>query len=266
MAGLLTKIVSMFPSGLKKKLRRVVYNRLADIITKYNSRARFTNLGCASIEDLPLLEKDKPYRLHFNMYHELIKGVDVDGRNVLEVGCGFGGGGYYLATYRKPANVTCIDLSDKNIARCEKLYDLPNLKFFQMDAENLKFENGIFDIIINLESSHGYPARDTRFCNEVIRLLKPGGYFAYGDLLVESDFLSFTTALTKGGMARLSERDITQSVLSVREQIAMNLNEKPFWMPESVAKDFMVTTDSNTYKAMANGSFPFKLFVFRKGQ
>jgi len=259
-------MVSRAPSGLKKRLRRFVYNRYASIIGKYNSKVLFMNLGCTSTEKLALLDKDESYRVHFQMYNELIKGIDVEGKNVLEVGCGFGSGGYFLVNYYKPHMVTGIDLSDRNISRCKELYNFPNLEFFRMDAEDMKFENGSFDVIINLESSHGYPDRDTKFCNEVIRLLKPGGFFAYGDLLVEHDFKSFATALIKGGMTMLSERDITQSVLSARQEIPLDLNNKPFWMPTSIAKDFMVTTDSNTYKAMANGSFPFKLFVFRKGQ
>jgi SAM-dependent methyltransferase len=266
MEGFLSKILSMVPSGLKKRLRRFVYNRYASIISKHNSKVLFMNLGCTSTEKLALLDKDEPYRFHFQMYNELIKGIDVNGKSILEAGCGFGSGGYFLVNYYRPDTVTGIDLSDKNIKRCKELYNFPNLKFFRMDAEDMKFDDNSFDVIVNLESSHGYPARDTKFCSEVIRLLKPGGYFAYGDLLVENDFKSFTTALINGGMTKISERDITESVLSARQEIKLDFNKKPFWMPTSIDKDFMVTTDSNTYKAMANGSFPFKLFVFRKGE
>ena len=266
MGRVLNKIASMVPSGIKKKVRKVLYNQFARVTIKFNENSHFINLGYATSEKMILLDKDEPYRLHIQLYHELIKQVSIEDKNVLEIGCGFGGGCYYMAKYNKPASVTGIDLSDKNISICRTSFNAAILKFYEMDAENTTFADETFDVIVNLESSHSYPSRNTKFSAEVVRLLKPGGYFAYGDLFPEEKFLSFSTSLINKGMIKLSEREITQSVMESRKSLSKSLDivYKPFWMPASMYKDFMVTTDSITYIRMARRELLYKLFVFKK--
>ncbi|HTB05485.1 MAG TPA: class I SAM-dependent methyltransferase [Bacteroidia bacterium] len=264
MAGVFTKILSMIPAGLKKKMRRYTNNRYAEGLKKHHKSDRFMNLGYVTNEKMILSPEDEPHRLNLQLYNELLKTVNIDDKNVLEVGCGLGGGCYYLTKYHSPASVIGIDLADKNILLCNENYNIPNLKFYAMDAENVDFKNAAFDIIVNLESSHGYPARDTKFCSEVVRLLKPGGYFAYGDLLVERDFESFTNALMAAGMIKISERNVTEAIMQARHHVKFNVEKLPFYMPKSVYKNFVVTTDSEAYSAMAKGVFLFKLFIFQK--
>jgi ubiquinone/menaquinone biosynthesis C-methylase UbiE len=48
------------------------------------------------------------------------------------------------------------------------------LDFVHGDAESLPFSDGSFDAVINVEASHAYP-RLTRFLEEVVRVLRPGG-------------------------------------------------------------------------------------------
>ncbi len=245
-----------------------MYNKFAETQIKLNEDIRFINLGYHSSEKLALLGKDEPYRLSIQLYHELLKGIDVNGKNVLEIGCGFGGGCYYLANYHKPEQVTGIDLSDKNIARCIKIHNSPIIQFKEGDAEDTGFASESFDVIVNLESSHGYPSRDTKFCHEVARLLRPGGYFAYGDLFGEKQFKSFTMALNEAGMIQLSEKDITKEVLQARPMLqykSVNTDNKPFWMPLFKYKNLTVSNDSATYKAMTEGRIRYKLFTFKKG-
>jgi SAM-dependent methyltransferase len=213
-----------------------------------------------------LKDGDERDRYHIQLYNELLKGAHIDNKDVLEIGCGFGGGCYYLSTYHKPASVTGIDLSDRNIKLCKKLNLAPNVKFYEMDAEDIKLKDGTFDVIVNLESSNSYPARDTKFCSEVVRLLKPGGCFIYGDLFPQAKFESFTNALTAKGMVKISEREITKGAMLSRKlmDVDSSITSKPFWMPSSMYHDFMVTTKSNAYKRMADGGLHYKLFLFKK--
>ena len=266
MSRILNKIASAVPSSVKKKARKLLYNQFARLTVKFKKNSHFINLGYASSEKLTLLDNDEPYRFHIQLYNELVKEVDIDGKNVLEIGCGFGGGCYYLVNYHKPACVTGVDLSDKNISMCGKSFSASSLKFYVMDAENMTLSNEMFDIIVNIESSHCYPSRDLKFCKEVVRLLKPGGYFLYGDLFPEEAFLSFTDALLRKGMNKISERDITESVMESRRNMGKpsNIKYKPFWIPESIYKDFMVTTNSVTYNRMFKRELLYKLFVFKK--
>ena len=51
---------------------------------------------------------------------------------------------------------------------------MTGLDFVHGDAESLPFSDGSFDAVINVEASHAYP-RLTRFLEEVVRVLRPGG-------------------------------------------------------------------------------------------
>jgi hypothetical protein len=44
-----------------------------------------------AIEVLPLLPEDEPDRSAIQLYHHVLGGVDLNGRDVLEMGCGRGG-------------------------------------------------------------------------------------------------------------------------------------------------------------------------------
>jgi len=243
-----------------------LYNQFAKVTLRFNQNSRFINLGYATSDKMVLLNADEPYRNHIQLYNELLKQVSIESKNVLEIGCGFGGGCYYMAMYHKPVSVTGIDLSDANISVCNASNNNPIVKFYEMDAENTTCVNETFDVIVNLESSHSYPARDTKFSAEAARLLKPGGYFAYGDLFPEEKFQSFTATLLSKGMNKISEKDITESVMESRKSLSKSTDiaYKPFWMPSAMFKDFMVATDSATYKRMADKTISYKLFLFQK--
>lgn len=66
-----------------------------------------------------------------------------------------------------------LDLTPEMIARA-KAKNLPNTELIVGDCENLPFEEGTFDIIINSQSFHHYP-NPQAFFNSVYKVLKPGG-------------------------------------------------------------------------------------------
>ena len=76
---------------------------------------------------------------------------------MLEVSCGHGGGASYLVRTLRPASYTGLDLNADAIAFCRKRYNLPRLDFVHGDAQSLPFADESFDVVINVEASHGYP-------------------------------------------------------------------------------------------------------------
>jgi fatty-acid O-methyltransferase len=127
---------------------------------------------------LPLAESDEPKRFPIQLYHRTATQVDLSCKDVLEVGCGHGGGASYLTRTLHPASYTGLDLNPAGIAFCRARHNLPGLDFVRGDAENLPFPDQSFDAVINIESSHCYP-RFPRFLTEVARVLRPGGHFLY---------------------------------------------------------------------------------------
>lgn len=99
---------------------------------------------------------------------------------ILEVGCGRGGGIYFLAEKFKEYNFIGLDYSEGAIDSAKKKFILPNLKFIKGDATNLPFKDNSIGTIINIESSHCYP-NFSKFIEESKRVLRTNGHFLYAD-------------------------------------------------------------------------------------
>jgi SAM-dependent methyltransferase len=164
-----------------------------------------------------LVPDDEPNRSFIQLYHNILHGISFKGGDVLEVGCGRGGGCSYIARYLQPRSVCGVDLSRKAVLFCRKKHQLPALRFRVGDSERLPFANGSFDAVVNVESSHCYPSID-RFFSEVKRILRPGGSFHIADLRDDVQVDPFHESLSKSGMRIVGGGDITQNVVSAMRQ------------------------------------------------
>lgn len=105
----------------------------------------------------PLSAADEPDRFPIQLYHGTAAQAQLNGKQVLEVGCGHGGGASYLVRTVRPDSYVGLDLNPAGIAYCRKKHDLAGLEFVQGDAQELPFADRSFDAVINIESSHLYP-------------------------------------------------------------------------------------------------------------
>jgi len=116
--------------------------------------------------------------------HELVKWSGLDklpkGSRILDVGCGIGGSSRILAEYYE-FNVTGITISPAQVKRARELtaHGL-DCNFQVMDALDLKFEDGSFDAVWSVEAG-AHMNDKTRFADEMLRTLRPGGYLALAD-------------------------------------------------------------------------------------
>src|SRR5207253_3061036 len=128
-----------------------------------------------------------------------------------EVGCGRGGGCSYLARYRHPQSVLGIDISSRAIAFCRRVHSVPGLGFQQGDAEALPCPAAAFDVVLNVESSHCYGSLPA-FLDEVFRVLRPGGYFLWADLVSEERWAAARRQFPAAGFRHRRESVITPNV------------------------------------------------------
>jgi ubiquinone/menaquinone biosynthesis C-methylase UbiE len=209
-------LIALFPP-LLKVLTRVTYSRLA--IGYPTPAMTFMNLGYLGGDDEPrptLEEIDEPNRLEIQLYHHVGTLIDLAGRDVLEVGCGRGGGASYIKRYLGPASMVGMDLADPAVEFCRWMHRLEGLRFVQGDAEKMPFDDRQFDVVINIESSHCYPALDA-FFREVRRVLRPGGHFLYTDLVLPEHLPKRRKMLKEAGLEIVQERDIRSNVLASLE-------------------------------------------------
>ena len=249
---------------LKKRLWGGWYEFLAG-----NYRApewTFMNYGFedASAQRLELQGADEPDRQFIQLYNYVAGAVDLTNRNVLEVGCGRGGGASFVAGYLRPSRMTGVDLSEKAVEFCRKRHVVQNLEFRAGDAEHLPFADKTFDAVINVESSHCYPSLPS-FYAEVRRVLKPGGHFLYADLRDSATVKEWRETLSASGLSIVQETEITKFVLAgldrnneqkreLIQRLVPGVLQAPF-------SDFAGMRGSKVYEGFRSGSLTYRSFV-----
>src|SRR5262245_30613970 len=211
----LTRLVSLLHGTVRGKrlLWRGWYRFLP---ARYRDpRWTFMNYGYRSPEGPgPTLDPaDEPDRSCIQLYDVVARGAPLAGRELLEVGCGRGGGAAYVARAFDPRRVVAVDLSPRAIALCRSRFRQPNLSFQVGDAERLPFPDGAFDAVLNVESSHCYGRFDL-FLGEVRRVLRPGGHFLYADFRPAGEIAGWRAALQAAGFAIAAERDLRPGVVA----------------------------------------------------
>ncbi|MDT3426266.1 SAM-dependent methyltransferase [Paenibacillus forsythiae] len=143
---------------------------------------------------------------------EIMHGVEVQGKDVLEIACGRGGNIRALCKSYGPRSVAGLDLTEANIAFCLANNRYAQASYCVGDAEELPLPDASCDIVLNIESSDLYP-RIIRFYDEVFRVLKAGGVFVYADDLDALKFEEGERYLLQLGFEVLLSRDISEQVL-----------------------------------------------------
>lgn len=101
-----------------------------------------------------------------------------EGKYILEVGCGVGVTACYIAK-KHGCRVFGVDISERMVERSNQRAKKDGVedkvKFRVADAQNLPFEDGLFDAVI-CESVVAFPEDKKRVVGEYRRVTKPGGY------------------------------------------------------------------------------------------
>ena len=216
---------------------------------------------------LPLAKSDEANRFCIQLYHRTATQADLSGKDVLEVGCGHGGGASYLMRTLQPASYKGLDLNPAGIAFCQKTHNVPGLKFLQGDAQNLPFSDHSFDAVINIESSNHYPSLP-RFLAEVARVLRPGGRFLYTDCDPPTGVAAWEAALADAPMRMLSQRVINAEVIRGMEKNSQQWQEVidrhvPAFL-HGLARDIAGVRDSSLYHELQSGGLSYRMYCFAK--
>jgi len=257
---------------LRKKIRNLLLMSWYWYVSRSdkNGELSFLNYGYVNGNGkLKLKEEDEGNRYSIQLYNHVATSANIrlDGLDVLEVGCGRGGGSSYIARYLKPEFMTGVDLCDRAVRFCRKHHSVDGLSFSHGDALDLSFEDNGFDAVINVESSHHYADMDL-FLREVYRVLKPGGYFLFADLREKGLVDSLREQLSDSGMKVIKEEMITPYVLksldldSERKQEIINRLAPRFL--HGAAKDFAAVKGTKPYEAIATGRKEYVHFVLQK--
>ncbi len=225
----------------------------------------FADLDGAKIELAPELEV---HRYAVQLYHHVVSRAAVRGKNVLEIGCGRGGGASYVAQTLQPLRYVGLDINRTAIAFDRRFYrNQKNLEFIAGDAHALPFADGVFDVAVNVESCHHYRDLDT-FLAEVHRVLEPGGTFLMACFPRKNEMSLLREPLRRSRFECVLEEDITSNVLRAletdsarREDAVRRLCPAPL---RTFGREFAGVRDSELYESFASGKRPYLNFVLQK--
>lgn len=255
---------------------RILYE---EIYRSFAFKPVFMNLGFVDVgpetEPFPLAEPEEPFRLFIQMYRHVLKSADLKDKDVLEIGCGAGGGAAFIARNYQPKSLTAIDLLPVNIAGAQERGEIPGLTFAVGDGTALQFADNSFDVVVNIESSHCYSSID-KFLSEVKRVLKPGGVFLYADHRpVKNEWGSDRTLaalekqVSESGLSILNEEDITENINAASD---LSNQGKEFMLnmsgisgfEETHFREVMHCRGSRNYEKFKTGEWRYRCYALQK--
>ena len=259
-------MLRLAPSGIQNRMWKWWYQKLAK--ANDDSGFRFMNYGFEDGNGPELEDEDEANRMFIQLYSMNIRGVDLEGKQVLEVGSGRGGGASWIAKTHKPAKLTGVDFSAEAVGHCQSWYaDQSNLEFIEGNAQDLPFEDATFDVVYNVESSHCYGDMGT-FVEQAFRVLKPGGMFCWTDLRDAKTMETIPALFESKGFEIDESADVVQEVLRALDEINETkmkaIEEK---VPNSVRRSFETfagVKGTPVYEGFVSGSMAYHRHLMRK--
>ncbi len=117
-----------------------------------------------------------------SLWHSLVRAHldlsrDVDGRDVLEIGCGRGGFSCWMATHGHANRQVAIDYSETAVQKAREYAEsrgLATIRWQVGDIQSIAYPDAAFDTVVSCETIEHVPT-PRQAVQELFRVLKPGG-------------------------------------------------------------------------------------------
>jgi SAM-dependent methyltransferase len=193
---------------------------------------------------------------------EVLGTEPLDGRTIVDVGCGRGGV-LGLVHRRHPAAFAVgadLVLSSLRIAR-RASSDAPLLV---ADAQSLPLRTGSVDVIVNIESAVHYPNIAAFYC-EAARCLRSGGVMLYADLWLAEALAEYRLALEAAGLGIEEDLDITGPVMAARRRRAeREAGALSAGVSEQEAARLVARQGTPFFEAFASGRLQYRRLRLRR--
>ncbi len=183
------KILNSYNNPLKRKENLQLKDELE--IEFYDTEA---NIHLKEFdEELYKYDENEKFPLSHQYFYNQMK--DVNGKNILDIGCGYGFTSVKLA--KNGGVVTSIDISPKMIELAKKNAEFNDvggsITFTLMSAQDMKFDDESFDYVVGFGVLHHLNLELSK--KEIHRVLKPNGKAMFIEPRIPLKFLIFIRSL-----------------------------------------------------------------------
>ncbi len=268
---MISKIVTKY-CELPKPVRRPLWRVWHKMLIRFDkdSTVNFMNYGYEKLNGekrIELKHHDEKDRYCIQLYDHVVNKVNIEKKDVLEIGSGRGGGASYLARYKSPVSYTALDISSSIINYCNNFHRVKGLQFVKGNAENQPFADQSFDCVVNVESSRCYRSLD-KFFSEVNRVLRPGGHFCIADMVNFGEVDKIRQRFLANGFKILNETEITPNVAAALEKDSVRreteINNKVPGVLKKPFLQFAGAKGSERCDSFSNGKYQYWSFVLQK--
>lgn len=144
-----------------------------------------------------------------SLYLKSLEGLNVDGKKILDIGCGRGGGLDVFERFYNFESVHGCDISEKRV-QFAKNNCVGEINVKVSNFESLDYDDSSFDVVTLIETGNFTKDLDKIF-SEVKRVLKPNGIFVYADQFAAGKIEH--EAMLNSKFSNLDKEDITKNVI-----------------------------------------------------
>ena len=120
----------------------------------------------------------------------VLEGLSLEGKSILDIGCGSGGITLHLVEKHNAAHATGFDVELPVVEAARRRADKRGLSnratFVHAPPGPLPFVDASFDMVFSKDALLHVPDKDALFA-EIFRVLKPGGVFAASNWMISHD-------------------------------------------------------------------------------
>lgn len=214
--------LSMYRLLVRWGLETYVWQEVYDLLLRLypSPEWKMLNHGYAGLTEsgytIELAPSEEFERYSYQLYHHVGTGMlelkHFRHLDVLEVGCGRGGGLSFLHKYMFPASALGVDILPRAVSFCAQRYaSSPGLSFLVGASNRLPVASESKDIVIDICNSHCYTDFPS-YIAEVYRVLRPNGRFFIADFRPEKEVRRWEESMSSSGLMLEKKEDISEEV------------------------------------------------------